>query len=158
MQKYYQYNTLINKSSLDLIMEITKFYLNIKTKSRHLNDISLDVNECLGKSKISNGLCSLFIKHTSASLLIQENADPAVLRDIESFFSRLVSEDSELYEHNSEGPDDMPAHIRSLLTNTSLSIPITNSKLELGIWQGIYLYEHRNQSYNRKVIVNIFGK
>ena len=139
-------------------MEITKFYLNIKTKSRHLNDISLDVNECLGKSKISNGLCSLFIKHTSASLLIQENADPAVLRDIESFFSRLVSEDSDLYEHNSEGPDDMPAHIRSLLTNSSLSIPITNSKLELGVWQAIYLYEHRNQSHSRKVIVNIFGE
>ena len=139
-------------------MEIIKSHLSIKTKSKYLNDITFDVNECLEKSKIKNGLCSLFVKHTSASLLIQENADPAVLRDIESFFRRLVSEDSNLYEHNSEGPDDMPAHIRSLLTNTSLSIPITNSKLELGIWQGIYLYEHRNQSYNRKVIVNIIGE
>ena len=90
--------------------------------------------------------------------MIQENADPAVLRDIESFFKRLVSEDENLYEHNSEGPDDMPAHIRSILTNTSLSIPIINSKLELGIWQGIYLYEHRSQSYSRKVIVNIIGE
>ena len=139
-------------------MEIAKFHLNITTKPRYLNDISIDINKCLKKSKISNGLCSLFIKHTSASLLIQENADPAVLRDIESFFSRLVSEDSSLYEHNSEGPDDMPAHIRSLLTNTSLSIPITDSKLELGVWQGIYLYEHRNQSYDRKIIVNIIGE
>ena len=139
-------------------MEIIKSHLSIKTKSKYLNDITFDVNECLEKSKIKNGLCSLFVMHTSASLLIQENADPAVLRDIESFFRRLVSEDSNLYEHNSEGPDDMPAHIRSLLTNTSLSIPITNSKLELGIWQGIYLYEHRNQSYNRKVIVNIIGE
>ena len=139
-------------------MEIIKSHLSIKTKSKYLNDITLDVNKCLEKSKIKNGLCSLFVKHTSASLLIQENADPAVLRDIESFFRRLVSEDSNLYEHNSEGPDDMPAHIRSLLTNTSLSIPITNSKLELGIWQGIYLYEHRNQSYTRKVIVNIIGE
>jgi len=139
-------------------MEIIKSHLNIKTKSKYLNDITSDVNKCLEKSKIKNGLCSLFVKHTSASLLIQENADPAVLRDIESFFRRLVSEDSNLYEHNSEGPDDMPAHIRSLLTNTSLSIPITNSKLELGIWQGIYLYEHRNQSYTRKVIVNIIGE
>ena len=139
-------------------MEIIKSHLSIKTKSKYLNDITFDVNKCLEKSKIKNGLCSLFVKHTSASLLIQENADPAVLRDIESFFRRLVSEDSNLYEHNSEGPDDMPAHIRSLLTNTSLSIPITNSKLELGIWQGIYLYEHRNQSYTRKVIVNIIGK
>ena len=139
-------------------MEIIKSHLSIKTKSKYLNDITIDVNKCLEKSKIKNGLCSLFVKHTSASLLIQENADPAVLRDIESFFRRLVSEDSNLYEHNSEGPDDMPAHIRSLLTNTSLSIPITNSKLELGIWQGIYLYEHRNQSYTRKVIVNIIGE
>lgn len=139
-------------------MEIIKSHLNIKTKPKYLNDITSDVNKCLEKSKIKNGLCSLFVKHTSASLLIQENADPAVLRDIESFFRRLVSEDSNLYEHNSEGPDDMPAHIRSLLTNTSLSIPITNSKLELGIWQGIYLYEHRNQSYTRKVIVNIIGE
>lgn len=139
-------------------MEIIKSHLSIKTKSKYLNDITSDVNKCLEKSKIKNGLCSLFVKHTSASLLIQENADPAVLRDIESFFRRLVSEDSNLYEHNSEGPDDMPAHIRSLLTNTSLSIPITNSKLELGIWQGIYLYEHRNQSYTRKVIVNIIGE
>ena len=139
-------------------MEIIKSHLSIKTKSKYLNAITFDVNKCLEKSKIKNGLCSLFVKHTSASLLIQENADPAVLRDIESFFRRLVSEDSNLYEHNSEGPDDMPAHIRSLLTNTSLSIPITNSKLELGIWQGIYLYEHRNQSYTRKVIVNIIGE
>ena len=139
-------------------MEIIKSHLSIKTKSKYLNNITFDVNKCLEKSKIKNGLCSLFVKHTSASLLIQENADPAVLRDIESFFRRLVSEDSNLYEHNSEGPDDMPAHIRSLLTNTSLSIPITNSKLELGIWQGIYLYEHRNQSYTRKVIVNIIGE
>ena len=139
-------------------MEIIKSHLSIKTKSKYLNDITFDVNKCLEKSKIKNGLCSLFVKHTSASLLIQENADPAVLRDIESFFRRLVSEDSNLYEHNSEGPDDMPAHIRSLLTNTSLSIPITNSKLELGIWQGIYLYEHRNQSYTRKIIVNIIGE
>ena len=139
-------------------MEIIKSHLSIKTKSKYLNDITFDVNKCLEKSKIKNGLCSLFVKHTSASLLIQENADPAVLRDIESFFRRLVSEESNLYEHNSEGPDDMPAHIRSLLTNTSLSIPITNSKLELGIWQGIYLYEHRNQSYTRKIIVNIIGE
>ena len=139
-------------------MEIIKSHLSIKTKSKYLNDITFDVNKCLEKSKIKNGLCSLFVKHTSASLLIQENADPAVLRDIESFFRRLVSEDSNLYEHNSEGPDDMPAHIRSLLTNTSLTIPITDSKLELGIWQGIYLYEHRNQSYTRKVIVNIIGE
>jgi secondary thiamine-phosphate synthase enzyme len=132
--------------------------LSINTNSKCLNNITLEVVKSVNNSGIKNGNCTLFIKHTSASLVIQENADPAVLRDIESFFKRLVSEDENLYEHNSEGPDDMPAHIRSILTNTSLSIPIINSKLELGTWQGIYLYEHRSQSYSRKVIVNIIGE
>ena len=123
-----------------------------------LNDISQNISNYINNSEITNGLCTLFIKHTSASLVIQENADPAVLRDIESFFTRFISEDEKLYEHNSEGPDDMPAHIRSLLTNTSLSIPIVNSKLELGTWQGIYLYEHRNHSHNRIITISIIGK
>ena len=139
-------------------MKIINSKLSINTNSKCLNNITLEVVKSVNNSGIKNGNCTLFIKHTSASLVIQENADPAVLRDIESFFKRLVSEDENLYEHNSEGPDDMPAHIRSILTNTSLSIPIINSKLELGTWQGIYLYEHRSQSYSRKVIVNIIGE
>lgn len=139
-------------------MKIINSKLSINTNPKCLNDISLEVVKSVNNSGIKNGNCTLFIKHTSASLVIQENADPAVLRDIESFFKSLVSEDENLYEHNSEGPDDMPAHIRSILTNTSLSIPIINSKLELGTWQGIYLYEHRSQSYSRKVIVNIIGE
>jgi len=139
-------------------MKIINSKLSINTNSKCLNNITLEVVKSVNNSGIKNGNCTLFIKHTSASLVIQENADPAVLRDIESFFKRLVSEDENLYEHNSEGLDDMPAHIRSILTNTSLSIPIINSKLELGIWQGIYLYEHRSQSYSRKVIVNIIGE
>ena len=139
-------------------MKIINSKLSINTNPKCLNDISLEVVKSVNNSGIKNGNCTLYIKHTSASLVIQENADPAVLRDIESFFKRLVSEDENLYEHNSEGPDDMPAHIRSILTNTSLSIPIINSKLELGTWQGIYLYEHRSQSYSRKVIVNIIGE
>ena len=139
-------------------MKIINSKLSFNTNSKRLNNITLEVVKSVNNSGIKNGNCTLFIKHTSASLVIQENADPAVLRDIESFFKRLVSEDENLYEHNSEGPDDMPAHIRSILTNTSLSIPIINSKLELGIWQGIYLYEHRRQSYSRKVIVNIIGE
>ena len=132
--------------------------INVLVPSQSIINITPQIKSFVRSTNIENGLINVSILHTTASLLIQENADPAVLRDIESFFSRLVSEDSDLYEHNSEGPDDMPAHIRSLLTNSSLSIPITNSKLELGIWQGIYLYEHRNQSHNRKVIVNIFGE
>ena len=139
-------------------MKTINLNLNINTKPKCLIDITYEISRQVENSKIKNGLCSLFIQHTSASLIIQENADPSVLRDIESFFRRLVSEDENLYEHNSEGPDDMPAHIRSLLTNTSLSIPIINSKLVLGTWQGIYLYEHRNRGYSRKVIVNIMGE
>ena len=139
-------------------MKIMNSKLSINTNSKCLNNITLEVVKSVNNSGIKNGNCTLYIKHTSASLVIQENADPAVLRDIESFFKSLVSEDENLYEHNSEGPDDMPAHIRSILTNTSLSIPIINSKLELGTWQGIYLYEHRSQSYSRKVIVNIIGE
>ena len=139
-------------------MKIINLDLTLNTKPKSLIDITFDVSQHVQNSKILNGLCSLYIKHTSASLIIQENADPAVLKDIESFFSRIAPEDESLYEHNSEGPDDMPAHIRSLLTNTSLSIPIINSKLVLGTWQGIYLYEHRNHDYVRKVIVNIMGE
>lgn len=139
-------------------MKIINLDLTLNTKPKSLVDITFDVSQHVQNSKILNGLCSLYIKHTSASLIIQENADPAVLKDIESFFNRIAPEDESLYEHNSEGPDDMPAHIRSLLTNTSLSIPIINSKLVLGTWQGIYLYEHRNRGYVRKVIVNIMGE
>ena len=139
-------------------MKIINLDLTLNTKPKSLVDITFNVSQHVQNSKILNGLCSLYIMHTSASLIIQENADPAVLKDIESFFNRIAPEDESLYEHNSEGPDDMPAHIRSLLTNTSLSIPIINSKLVLGTWQGIYLYEHRNHDYVRKVIVNIMGE
>jgi len=139
-------------------MESINLNISVKTKPKCLNDISQNISNYINNSEITNGLCTLFIKHTSASLVIQENADPAVLRDIESFFTRFISEDEKLYEHNFEGPDDMPAHIRSLLTNTSLSIPIVNSKLELGTWQGIYLYEHRNHSHNRIITISIIGK
>ena len=101
-------------------MKIINLDLALNTKPKSLVDITFDISQHVRNSKILNGLCSLYIKHTSASLIIQENADPAVLRDIESFFNRIAPEDESLYEHNSEGPDDMPAHIRSLLTNTSL--------------------------------------
>ena len=132
--------------------------IKVKTYPKSLNDITNHIIENIFLSNIKDGLCTLFIKHTSASLIIQENADPAVLRDIENFFNKLVPEDERLYEHDCEGPDDMPAHIRSLLTSTSLSIPIENSKLVLGTWQAIYLYEHRNQGYHRKIYQQIIGE
>ena len=136
--------------------QIKKIILT-NTDPKSLNDITNYALENIKSSNIKNGLCTLFIKHTSASLIIQENADPAVLRDIENFFNKLVPEDERLYEHDCEGPDDMPAHIRSLLTSTSISIPIENSKLVLGTWQAIYLYEHRNQGYHRKIYQQIIG-
>ena len=130
----------------------------IKTGAKSFNDITSRIKDEVRLSKINEGNCNLFIKHTSASLIIQENADPSVLKDIENFFKKLVPENNDLYIHTAEGPDDMPAHIRSLLTNTSLSIPIIEKELQLGTWQGIYLYEHRNHNYERKVIVNILGE
>ena len=139
-------------------MELVNKNIEINSQPKYLNDITHYVIENLLSSNIKNGLCTLFIKHTSASLIIQENADPAVLRDIENFFNKLVPEDERLYEHDCEGPDDMPAHIRSLLTSTSLSIPIENSKLVLGTWQAIYLYEHRNRGHHRNIYQQIIGK
>ena len=132
--------------------------ISVTTSGRGLIDISQRVESIVSQASRSDGLCTVFVRHTSASLLIQENADPAVLRDIENFFNKLVPEDERLYEHDCEGPDDMPAHIRSLLTSTSISIPIENSKLVLGTWQAIYLYEHRNQGYHRKIYQQIIGE
>ena len=129
-----------------------------KTKPKSLNNISGEILDCFAKSKVKNGLCTIYIKHTSASLIIQENADPDVLIDIENFFNKLVPQSIDLYKHRTEGPDDMPAHIRSLLTCTSLSIPIQESSLALGIWQGIFLFEHRDQSFEREIIINIIGE
>ena len=106
----------------------------------------------------ANGLLTCFIRHTSASLLIQENADPDVLADLESFMRRIVSRDPGLYRHTTEGPDDMPSHIRSALTATSLSVPVQNRDLALGIWQGLYVFEHRDHPHTREVILHAIGE
>ena len=130
--------------------------LEINTSPKSFVDITKDVQAFVSESGLANGVCSLFIKHTSASLVIQENYDPSVRQDFETIFSKLVPEDFP-YVHNMEGKDDMPAHIRSALTSTSESIPFVNSKLSLGTWQGIYIWEHRDQTHNRKVIVSMVG-
>ena len=130
--------------------------LEINTSPKSFLDITNDVQAFVSESGLANGVCSLFIKHTSASLVIQENYDPSVRQDFETIFSKLVPEDFP-YVHNMEGKDDMPAHIRSALTSTSESIPVVNSKLSLGTWQGIYIWEHRDQTHNRKVIVSMVG-
>lgn len=130
--------------------------LPIRTKGKSLTKITSQIEPIVRESGIQTGLCTLFLCHTSASLLLQENADPDVLRDLEAFFADLVPE-SRSYYHSSEGPDDMPAHIRTALTNTSEQIPIVRGKLALGTWQGIYIWEHRQHQHVRELVVHISG-
>lgn len=129
----------------------------IKTTGKSLHNITSKIESIVADSGMKTGLCTLFVRHTSASLVIQENADPDVLEDLANFFAKLVPEDPTRYIHHAEGPDDMPAHIRSALTRTSEQIPITQGRLGLGIWQGIYLWEHRQRSHQREIIVHING-
>ena len=132
--------------------------LSIRTRGKDFHIITHQVKDIVETSQIKTGLCTIFVRHTSASLVIQENADPDVLRDLSNFFSQLVPEDPTLYIHTTEGPDDMPAHIRSALTKTSEQIPIANGRLVLGTWQGIYLWEHRQRSHQREIVVHINGE
>lgn len=132
--------------------------LKIKTTGKSLHKITNQVRQAVAKSTVTTGLCTIFVRHTSASLIIQENADPDVLIDLENFFSQLVPEDATRYVHGSEGLDDMPAHIRSALTRTSEQIPISSGQLVLGTWQGLYLWEHRQRSNYREVLVHINGE
>jgi len=131
--------------------------LRIKTSGKSLHKITNQIEKAVENSGVITGLCTVFVRHTSASLLIQENADPDVLIDLENFFSQLVPEDTDRYIHSSEGLDDMPAHIRSALTHTSEHIPISGGRTVLGTWQGIYLWEHRQRGNHREVIVHISG-
>jgi len=131
--------------------------LALDTEGPGLYEITGDVARWVGKSGINEGLLTLFIRHTSASLLIQENADPAVQKDLQDFFLRLVSRDEKLYRHGAEGPDDMPAHIRSALTQTSLSIPVEQGRISFGTWQGIYIFEHRDKPHHRKISLYLSG-
>ena len=138
-------------------MAMSQGSVEIRTTPKSFLDITSQVQDFVTKSNIQNGVCHLFIKHTSASLVIQENYDPSVRKDFETFFSKLVPEDFP-YVHNMEGKDDMPAHIRSALTSTSEAVPVMNGKLSLGTWQGIYLWEHRDQPHNRIVMISMVGE
>ena len=131
--------------------------LKLSVSGQGLYDISHKVADAVTRSGVSEGLVTLFIRHTSASLVIQENADPAVRRDLEAWLNRLVPEDDPLYTHTAEGPDDMPAHIKGALTATSLSVPLMQGRLALGTWQGIYLWEHRHHRGAREVIVSVMA-
>ena len=131
--------------------------LTVSAGQQGLREITREVAETVRGSGVTEGLVTLFIRHTSASLLIQENADLSVSGDLEHWLNRLVPELDSLYTHTTEGPDDMPAHIKSALTATSLSIPLVGGELALGTWQGIFLWEHRHHRDNREVLVNVIG-
>jgi len=130
--------------------------LRISTTGKSLQNITPKIEGIVAESGVGTGLCTLFLRHTSASLLIQENADPDVLEDLADFMAKLVPESAQ-YIHDAEGPDDMPAHIRTAITHTSENIPINRGQLVLGTWQGIYIWEHRQRSHVRELVVHISG-
>ncbi len=126
----------------------------VRTKGQGLYEVTEEVSAIVRESGVTEGLCTVFIRHTSASLTIQENADPSARRDLEAWLNRLVPERDQLFTHTAEGPDDMPSHIKSILTDVSLSIPVVNGDLVLGTWQGIYVWEHRRNGHVRQVVVH----
>ena len=132
--------------------------LRIRAPKPGLHDITSGVSEWLDSERIGSGILTLFCAHTSASLVIQENAAQAARRDLEDFFERIAPEDPRLYTHNDEGPDDMPAHIRTALTQTQLSIPVQDGKMALGTWQGIFLFEHRRDTPERRIALHVIGE
>ena len=132
--------------------------LQIETRGRGTYDVTPQLQRVVQGSRIADGLCTVFIHHTSASLIITENADPAVRRDLEAFMARLVPDGDPLYRHVDEGPDDMPSHVRAALTQTSLSIPVAEGRCDLGTWQGVYLWEHRHAAHTRRITVTLIGQ
>jgi secondary thiamine-phosphate synthase enzyme len=130
----------------------------VPTRGRGFTDITAQVDNLVAASGVQIGIANIFTAHTSCSLLISENADPAVRRDLERWFARAVPDGDPLFEHDAEGPDDMPAHVRSALTGVTLTVPVSEGHLQLGTWQGIYLWEHRTRAHQRKVVVTVLGQ
>jgi secondary thiamine-phosphate synthase enzyme len=139
-------------------MRQTTHHIGIETRGKGLYAFTGEVHAWVAQSGIATGLLTLFLQHTSASLLIQENYDPDVQSDLERFFTRLVPEGDALFEHVLEGPDDMPAHVRAALTQTHLAVPVIDGALALGTWQGIYLFEHRRAPQRRRVLLHLLGE
>ena len=139
-------------------MRLAQGRLGFDTKPREIKEITVEIARWLEDQGIARGLLSLYIPHTSASLLIQENAAPEVRRDLDAFLRRLAPENPNLYRHNDEGPDDMPAHIKSALLPTQLAIPVDAGRLQLGTWQGIFLFEHRASPHRRAVLLTLIGE
>jgi len=139
-------------------MKQAQHRLTVSISGQGLYEVTRDVAAWLAAQDIDDGLLTLFCRHTSASLTIQENADPDVLRDLQDFFKKLAPEDPRLYRHTIEGPDDMPAHIKSALTNVQLSIPVSGGQMALGTWQGIFLFEHRDHPHERELALHLVGE
>ncbi|HZS17423.1 MAG TPA: secondary thiamine-phosphate synthase enzyme YjbQ [Candidatus Udaeobacter sp.] len=138
-------------------MSIWHSRIEIRTNGKGLYEITKEVQSRIDNCGVKNGTATVFVKHTSCSLVIMENADPTARRDLEKFFDRLVPENSDYFTHDSEGSDDMPSHIRMVLTRTSEIVPIIDGKLQLGTWQGIFLFEHRRAAHSRSVLITILG-
>ena len=132
--------------------------LTVATRGRGTHDLTREVQAAVRDSGIRTGLCHVFVQHTSASLMLCENADPAVRADLERFMSRIAPDGDPLFQHDDEGPDDMPAHVRSVLTGTDLTLPVESGSCRLGTWQGVYLWEHRTHGHTRSVIVTVQGE
>jgi secondary thiamine-phosphate synthase enzyme len=132
--------------------------LTVSTRGKGLYEMTREIARWQREQPVRSGLLTVFVRHTSASLVIQENADPDVIHDLNTFFNRLVAEDNRLYRHTVEGTDDMPAHIRAALTATQLSIPVLDGQLALGTWQGVYLFEHRAAPHRRSVVLHLVGQ
>jgi len=137
---------------------ISQHQLQIDTRGRGTYDLSADIQSAVKTSGVETGMCHVFIRHTSASLMLCENADPAVMRDLEAFMSRQVPDGDPMFTHTAEGPDDMPAHVRSVLTQSDLNIPVQDGGCALGTWQGVYLWEHRLAPHQRTVLLTIQGE
>ena len=139
------------------VQHIAQTTFTVHTRGRSLGEVTERIAEAVAASGVGTGIAHVFVQHTSASLLIGENADPTVLADLERFFARLVPDGDPLFRHRDEGPDDMPAHVRSVLTGASLSIPVHGGKPLLGTWQGVFLYEHRHEAHQRRITVTVLG-
>jgi secondary thiamine-phosphate synthase enzyme len=137
---------------------IVQQQIPIDTRGRGTYELTGEIQSVVRQSGIRSGLCNVFIRHTSASLMICENADPAVLRDLETFMSRLVPDGDPMFTHTAEGPDDMPAHVRSILTQSDLNVPVSEGRCALGTWQGIFVWEHRHHGHRRTIIVTVSGE
>jgi secondary thiamine-phosphate synthase enzyme len=139
-------------------MHVHHDQLELRTKGKGLYEITNDVQAKIDRCRVRTGTVTVFVQHTSCSVVVMENADPTARRDLEAFFDRLVPEDADYFTHGSEGSDDMPSHIRMVLTRTSETIPIADGKMQLGTWQGIFLFEHRRAPHRRKILITVAGE